>query len=138
MLLCAAGACLSHIWKNGPLTLDIAGIALLVPVSSALLFVCISLGVPDLYAVNSLRFPLNLTLPAIYVASLMLTMTLISRVGLSITRIPDKLAAINVWASGWLLGSTFVAGVVCLSILGILEHDRKREEGEDRGLRVED
>jgi len=108
-----------------------AGVALIVPTASALLFICISLGVSDLYAVGSLRFPLNLTLPAIYVGSLILTMTLITRVGLSITRIPDNLAAINVWANGWMLGSTFVAGVLCLSVLGILEHDHKIDKPDE-------
>jgi len=127
LLLCAGGACLSHLWKNGPLTLQIAGVGLVVPTISAILFFCLSIAVPDLYAVNSLRFPLNMTLPLIYAATLLLTMTLISRVGLSITRVPDALGAINVWSNWWLLATTLIAGVICLTILGLLERERGTE-----------
>lgn len=124
LLLCAGASCLCFLWQNGPLTSPIAGVALIVPSISALLFLCLSIGVPDLYAVERLRFPLNLTLPTIFVATLLLTMVLISRVGLSITRMPDTLAAINVWTNWWILGTTLVAGVICLSILGIFERER--------------
>jgi len=127
LLLCAAGASLSHLWKSGPLSLQLAGVALIVPTISAILFLCLSLGVPDLYSVDSIRFPLNLTLPLIYVATLWLTMDLMSRVGLSITRLPDAMSAIKVWNDPWVLGSTLVAGVICLSILGVLERDRPSE-----------
>ncbi|HVT11868.1 MAG TPA: hypothetical protein VHE55_06350 [Fimbriimonadaceae bacterium] len=124
LLLCAAGGCLSHLWKNGPLTLDIASTALIVPAIATTLFLCVSFGIPDLYAVDGLRFPLNVTLPVVYGATLVLTMILISRVGPSIVKVSSRLEAINVWANGWVLATTILAGVVCLSVLGFLERDR--------------
>lgn len=124
LLLCAGGGCISHLWKNGPLTLDIASTALIVPAIATILFLFVSFGIPDLYAVDGLRFPLNFTLPLIYAAALVLTMTLISRVGPSIMRIPDQLEAIKVWGNVWVVGTTLVAGIVCLSVLGFLERDR--------------
>lgn len=125
MMLCAAGACLSHLWKSGPLTLQIASVALIVPAMSTVLYLGTSLGVPDLYALNRLRFPLTVTLPLIYTAMLLLSATLISRVGLSITRMPDTFAAINVWADWWVLAITFAAGAICLSLLGVFEGERQ-------------
>ena len=120
---------MSHLWKSGPLTLQVASIALVVPTISALLFVCISIGVPELYAVDRLRFPINITLPVIYVGTLLLTMSLLSRVGLSITKVPDNLAAINIWTNPWLLATTFLGGVICLSVLAVLEKDRGGDKG---------
>lgn len=125
LTLCAAGACLSHVWKNGPLTTHTAGVALIVPFIAAILFLTISLAVPDLYAVGTLRFPLNFTLPLIYVSSLLLTLALVTRVGLSITKPPEQLVTLNIWANWWMLGATLIAGVLCLTVLGLLERDRK-------------
>ena|SRR5579862_431341 len=124
-MICAIGIGLSHFWKMGPLTLQTAGVALVVPAITSVLFICLSFSVPDLYAVNSLRFPITLTLPLIYIVSLLLTMMLLSRVGLSITRMPDGLSAIDIWASPGTLGLTLIGGFACLSVLGLLERERK-------------
>jgi hypothetical protein len=59
---------------------------------------------------------------------LFLSTTLISRVGLSISRTPDNFSAINVWAEPRVLVITFVAGVLCLSVLGLLARDREQTE----------
>lgn len=124
LLLCAGGAALSHLWKKGPLSIEIAGVALLIPCVSTILFLCISMAVPELYAVGRLRFPLTLTLPVVYSAILATSTALLTRVGLSITKVPDRFEAINLWSNPWLLLWTTLAGVLCLSALGALAKER--------------
>src|SRR5512142_3166206 len=121
--MCAVGVSLGHLWKNGPLTFDLVASALIVPSVSAALLVCISLGVPELYSVNALRFPLNLTLPVIYTALLLVTTALMSHMWPSIMRMPDKLEAIETWGNGYVLFVTLLAGVLCLSVLALLERE---------------
>jgi hypothetical protein len=121
LLLCAGGTGLIHLWKTGPLTFQIASTGLLVPAFTTILFLCVSLGIPDLYAVGRIRFPLNVTLPILYTAMLLLSMTLLSRVGLSISRVPDSYSAINIWSSWWVLFSTFLAGSIFLTVLSLFE-----------------
>ena len=118
LMLGSAGVCLSFLMRSGPLAFPHVGVAFLIPAISTVLFLCVSLAVPDLYAVGSMRFPLTVTLPLIYVAMLLLTTMLITRLGLSIARVPDNLATINVWANGWLLLGSYGAGVLFLSAVG--------------------
>lgn len=120
-MLGATGVCLAYFWHAGSLSLQLASTALLVPAISTILFLCLSIGINDLYATNSLRFPLNLTLPTIFTALLFLSTILLSKVGLSISRIPESFSAIHIWSSPWLLVSTFAAGVVALSLLALFE-----------------
>ena len=98
---------------------------MVVPSMSTLLFLCISAAVPDLYGSGRLRFPVTVTLPLIYVATLWMSMTLMSRVGLSIADVPDRLSAITIWANHWLLFVTLLAAVICLSVLGLLARERE-------------
>ncbi len=112
--------------------MQLVGASLAVPTLSSILFLCISVAVPDLYAVNSLRFPLNLTLPTIYVATLILTMTLMTRVGLSITRVPSALDQMKIWAEWQVLLSTLLVGIVVLSLLGLLGHGNEKTAEADR------
>lgn len=123
LLLCASGAAISHLWKQGPLTFEIAGAAMIVPAITTALFMCISAAVPELYAVGRLRFPITVTLPLIYGVTLWMSMILMSRVGLSITKVPDRLTAITIWSSPVLLGLTVLAGVLCLSLVGTLARE---------------
>jgi hypothetical protein len=126
LLLAAIGSSFAHIWKAGPFTFQVASVGLIIPAMTTVLFLCVSIGVPDLYAVDRLRFPLNLTLPAIHTAMLFLSTTLVSRVGLSISRVPDNFNIISVWSEPRVLVITFVAGVLCLSVLGLLDRDREK------------
>jgi hypothetical protein len=126
LLLAAIGSSFAHVWKSGPLTFELGSVALIIPAMTTVLFLCVSIGVPDLYAVDRLRFPLNFTLPAIHTAMLLLSTTLVSRVGLSISRVPDNFTVVNVWSEPRVLAVTFVAGVLCLSVLGLLDRDREK------------
>jgi hypothetical protein len=120
LLLGSAGVCLSFLLRSGPVTLATIGPAFLVPSISTVLFLCVSMAVPDLYAVGSMRFPLTFTLPLVYVAMLLLTTMLITRVGVSIARIQDNLLPMNIWASAPLLLWTYLTGVLFLSAVGKL------------------
>ena len=124
LMLCSAGVCLSYLWYGGGVTLPTISVALMIPAITTVLFLCVSIGVPDLYAPGSLRFPLTLTLPILYVSMLLLTMMLMSRIGLSITRVQENLVAIGVWANGWILATAFVTGAMCLWGLGSLSQKR--------------
>lgn len=124
LLIAAAAASFSHLWRGGVISIPVIGASLIVPVIASLMFVCISVSVPDLYAVGKLRFPINVTLPCVYVSILILTLILISRVGPSIMRVPEKLNAINIWSDGWVLMATLVTGIVCLSALGAFIRER--------------
>jgi hypothetical protein len=121
LMLASAGACLAFLLRGGHFSFSIVGLAFLVPAVSTVLFLCISLAVPDLYAIGRLRPPLTLTLPLIYTAMLLLTTMLITRVGLSIARVSDNFAAINLWANGWLLLGSYVAGALFLTLLGRMD-----------------
>ncbi len=125
MLLCAAGECLAHLWKQQDLTWHIAAVAMIVPVTASALFFCVSVSVPELYAVGAIRFPLNLTLPTIFISLILLVMTLVSRVGIGIARLPEGLDSINVWANGWVITTTLVAAILCLTALSALGRDQE-------------
>lgn len=124
LLLCSSAAGISHLWKQEPLTLEVFGVGLLVPIVTSALFLCVSVAVPELYASARLRFPITVTLPLIHTGTLLVTAILLSKVGLSISKIPDRLSSIYVWFNPWLLFVTFITGFACLSAVGALARDK--------------
>lgn len=125
LLLLGSGiTCAAFLGKAGVLSLPALGISLVIPGLATLLYLCVALAIPELFAGDKLQFPLNFTLPAVYTGLVLLTVTLISRIGPTITRAPEALNVMGIWASWPLLFASFLAGALALTIFGAKRRDQ--------------
>ncbi len=123
LMLACCGIALAHVWKAGPLSWEAVGVILIVPMVALAIFICTSLLIPEVFAVRGLSFPLPLTLPAIFIGFIFTTQLLVTRVGVGIAKLPDRLQPIQVWSEPPVLAYCFVACALCLGALSLLSRD---------------
>lgn len=116
LFLCAASAGISLISLEGAFTLATAGLVLTIPACATLVFLVLAATVPNLVGANGMRPPFNWTLPVVYASLLVGSVTLLSRVGVSIRRFPPDFWALTVWSNLWLDLLVMATGVIVLSM----------------------
>ena len=128
LFLCCAAIAVVHTLKSGAGGLLAYSVVLSVPAFAWVGLVVLSCAVPQLLSPGRLAFPLNLTLPAIFTALLLLIHALVMRTGNSIIAPSDRLLPAVMWGQPLFLGISFVLGALALStMLAIALANRRRE-----------
>lgn len=96
-------------------------VVLALPVSATLLYVLAAFSIPSLLASRSLRFPLNLTLPLVFVALTMASVVLWTTTGSAAFQIPEALQVAKIWNQPVTLATVAVAQALALTALGFLQ-----------------
>jgi hypothetical protein len=123
LLLCALAVGLGHLWQQGEDRVGAFAIVAFVPVTATCLFIVASALVPDLLAGGRLRFPLNLTLPAVYLM-LHLASTVLWTSGIGLTLHWPELLVGRIWYSPRLILGTFAIQMGTLSLLALYRAER--------------
>jgi hypothetical protein len=127
---CYVSACVvvaANLWAAGQVSLLHLGVGLSVPSVSVLLYGMVSLFVPSLYAPGRLVFPLPYTLPMVYVAMMVLAVSLSSRIGSALVALPEPMEAM-VYVARWpVFVESYVAGAILLLFVSRTERRRSRQ-----------
>ena len=126
LLLFLGSAAVGMYWlsRSGPLE----GVPLLmtaaVPACASLILVGLSMLVPTLFAVNGMRFPLNVTLPLVHTALIFMALVLFTSSKASIQRLPEPFEVVLLWSETRALATSLAAGIVLLSLVVAFHHWR--------------
>jgi len=121
MYACAAGYGGYVVLRSSSTPGMYIGIVLGLPAVATALFLVTSLAVPSLLAPRRLVFPLNVTLPPVFAAFLLLTVMLLTSTGNSLILPYDRLRAAMFWASPSVLVLVTLSQVLCLTVLAMLK-----------------
>jgi hypothetical protein len=121
-----------NIWRIGATSILDWGVSLSIPSAAILLYWLVSLLVPSLYAPRRLVFPLNLTLPAVYVSLMVLCVALGTRVGSALVALPEPMQLMARLANGTVLLESYFVAVALLTLAG-----RKPRDSDDAGPTVD-
>lgn len=119
LFLCAAGPALVHLSSASADSRSLI-VALAAPAAASLLLMCLCISVPELIPGERPLFPINVTFPILHGALTLLTVTLVSRVGVTIQRPPEQIAPMTVWLQPAVLGPTVLISAIALSGLVFL------------------
>jgi hypothetical protein len=100
-------------------------VVLALPISATLLYVLIAFMVPSLLAPGRLRFPLNLTLPVVFVAMTLVSVVLWTTTGSAAFQVPEALQVARIWTQPSTLGVVAFAQILTLTGLGLMSRPRK-------------
>ncbi len=128
LFLCSAAIALVHTWKSGPGNLLSYSVVLSVPAFAWVGLVVLGCSVPQLLSPGRLAFPLNLTLPAIYTALLLMVHALVMRTGNSIIAPSDRLLPAVMWGQPIFLAMSLLLGALALSAILAVARAAKRDE----------
>jgi|GEM_PF-2206498 len=113
------------LWTNGVRDVLSFMVVLGVAASATILFIVAGLTVPNLFAVGRIAFPLNLTLPVVYVLLLVVSVLLWTSTGSALVLVPEPLLPARLWAVPKVLGMTAVLQCVMLSGLAAISKGDK-------------
>ena len=99
-------------------------VILALPISATLLYVLAAFTLPSLLAPGRLRFPLNLTLPVVFVALNLVSVVLWTTTGSAAFQVPEALQVARVWTQVGTLATVAVAQALALTCLGFLQRAR--------------
>lgn len=100
-------------------------VVLALPVSATLLYVLAAFIMPSLLAPGRLRYPLNLTLPVVFVAMTLVSVVLWTTTGSAAFQVPEALQVARIWTQPSTLGVVAFAQVLTLTALGLMSRPQK-------------
>jgi hypothetical protein len=131
LFLCSAAIALLHTWKTGTSNLLSYSVVLSVPAFAWVGLVVLGCVVPQLLSPGRLVFPLNLTLPAVYTALLLMIHALVMRTGNSIIAPSDRLLPAVMWGQPVFLGLSYFLGALALSATLAVARAAKRDVSDE-------
>jgi len=117
MYACAAGYGAYFVIRSTSTPSMYLGVILGLPAVATVLFLLTSFAVPSLLAPRRMAFPLNLTLPFVYAAFVVLTVMLLTSTGSSLIIPFDRLRAAEFWKQPAVLALVTFSQIVCLTAL---------------------
>jgi hypothetical protein len=117
MYACAAGYGGYFVLHGSTSPLQYLGVILGLPAFASILFLLTAFNIPGLLAPGRLVFPLNLTLPPVFAAYLVLTKMLLTSTGSSIIIPFEKLRVASFWTKPEVLILVMASQMVCLTAL---------------------
>jgi hypothetical protein len=125
VVLCFATLGLARCWKYGALrgAADVL-LAITAPCVAWVLFVITSCSYKSLLGKGGLRFPLNITVPAVMAAFVGVVGQIIVRTDASLTTISERYAPASIWTDWNLILVGCVASIAALSSWIALRKDR--------------
>lgn len=96
-------------------------VVLALPISATLLYVLVAFMMPSLLAPGRLRFPLNLTLPTVFVAMTLVSVVLWTTTGSAAFQVPEALQVARIWTQAPTLATVAVAQALALTGLVLLQ-----------------
>ncbi len=123
LFFCSAAIVVFQLWQAGPQSTVRYGVALGVPFAATGFFLGTCVLVPNVLAVGKLRFPLNITLPLIFAALVLLVVTLWTSTGNSLVAGPEILRTAKIWLSPSLLAEMVLFQGALLSLIILFRAD---------------
>jgi hypothetical protein len=123
MYVCAAAYGAYMVYRNVAVPKQVLGIVLFVPAFASILFLLVAMVFPNLLAPKRLVFPLNVTLPPVYGALVLLTVMLFTSTGNSLVVPYDKLRAATFWANPWVLVLVTLGQILCLTFASLFSKE---------------
>ena len=96
-------------------------VVLALPISATLLYVLVAFIMPSLLAPGRLRFPLNLTLPMVFVAMTLVSVVLWTTTGSAAFQVPEALQVARIWMQMPTLATVAVVQALALTGLVLLQ-----------------
>ncbi len=121
MYACAAGYGGYVLLRTTSAPKGIWGVILGIPAIATILFLVASLALPNLLAPKRIVFPLNVTLPPVFGALVLLTVMLFTSTGSSLVLPYDRVKAAMFWANPWVLVLVTLSQILCLTGLAMLK-----------------
>ncbi len=87
------------------------------PALASIFLLALAYVVPGVFAINAIRFPLNLTLPPLHVGICTLAVTMATTIGPGLQKLPDDLLSAKVWLEPRFILTALVVQVIALSTL---------------------
>lgn len=100
-------------------------VVLALPISATLLYVLAAFTIPSLLATGRVRFPLNLTLPVVFIALTLVSVVLWTTTGSAAFQIPEALQVARLWTQPAILATVALAQALALTGLGFLQKSRE-------------
>jgi hypothetical protein len=100
-------------------------VVLALPISATLLYVLAAFTLPGLLATGRVRFPLNLTLPVVFIALTLVSVVLWTTTGSAAFQIPEALQVARLWTQPGILATVALAQALALTGLGFLQKPRQ-------------
>jgi hypothetical protein len=117
MYACAAGYGGYFIFRGSSSPMQYLGIILGLPAFATILYVLTAFNVPGLLAPGRLIYPLNLTLPIVFAAFVVLAEMLLTSTGSSIIIPMEKMRIATFWTSPKVLFLVTLSQILCLTAL---------------------
>jgi hypothetical protein len=121
LFACAAGYGGYFVYRGTPTPGHYLGVILGLPALATLLFLVAAFNVPGLLAPGRLVFPLNITLPLVFAAFVVLTEMLLTSTGSSLIIPVDRIRVATFWISPNVLVLVTFSQMVCLTALAKLK-----------------
>ena len=119
MYACAAAYGAFFVYRSSATPGLYLGVILGLPALAAILFIFTAVLVPNLLAPRRLVFPLNLTLPPVYAAYVVLSVMLLTSTGSSLILPYDRIRAALFWTRPGILILVTLSQILCLSVLAL-------------------
>ena len=114
---CAAGYGGYFLFRGSTSPAHYLGIILGLPALATVFFLLTAFNVPGLLAPGRVVFPLNITLPLVFAAFVLVTEMLLTSTGSSLIIPFDRMRAAAFWATPEVLGLVTFSQVLCLTAL---------------------
>ena len=117
MYACAAGYGGYFVFRGSSSPTQYLGVILGLPAVATILFLLTAFNIPGLLAPGRIAFPLNLTLPPVFAAYVVLTVMLLTSTGSSLIIPFDRLRVALFWTSPAVLILVTLSQILCLTAL---------------------
>lgn len=106
------------LWREGSIASpEVVSVTLAIPCLAAIGIWLLAFVVPSVFAVDTIRFPLNITLPILHFGLSCLALTLVSNLQHGLQGVIKEVKPALVWFEPAHFGSAIVLQVVALSVL---------------------
>ena len=116
LFICGALFAIVWLYLQGERSVIALVVATSLPAAASLLLLLVALGVPGVYAIGKLSFPLNVTLPVIH-GSIVFMLAELTKGSFGLERPPQQLEAAMQWDNLGFLGLAVLFQILILSAL---------------------